>query len=300
MAATVALLAFAAWQVGAGPFVSGVRAVGPVPLAVASALTGVATVAAAWRWHLLAAAFGIPVPLRGAVGAYYRSQFLNSVVPGGVVGDLHRGARHGRSAGDVGGGLRAVVWDRTLGQVVQVLVTVGVLAALAAPLLLLLTPVLLAAIAVAMIAVALLAATRRMPARWAAVPASFATDWRMLRRRPAAIAQLVLASIAVLGCHVAVFLVAAAAVGVRTPAAALVPVVLVVLGAMTVPVGLGGWGVREGAAALAFAATGLGSSAGVAAATAYGVLALVAVLPGALVLVLERRRPLLDPATRNA
>ena len=73
--------------------------------------------------------------------------------------------------------------------------------------------------------------------------------------------------------------------------------------AMSVPVGLAGWGPREGAAAWSFAVTGLGAAQGVAVATTYGVLAAVATLPGLVVVVATwcRRRgtdaPLpLDPA----
>jgi glycosyltransferase 2 family protein len=46
-----------------------------------------------------------------------------------------------------------------------------------------------------------------------------------------------------------------------------------------------GWGPREGATAWAFAAAGLGAELGVATAVVYGVMVLVASLPGALVLV---------------
>jgi hypothetical protein len=49
---------------------------------------------------------------------------------------------------------------------------------------------------------------------------------------------------------------------------------------------VGGWGPREGAAAWAFGAAGLGAERGVATAVVYGVLVLVASLPGAVVLVL--------------
>ena len=48
---------------------------------------------------------------------------------------------------------------------------------------------------------------------------------------------------------------------------------------------VGGWGPREGAAAWAFAAAGLGASLGVATAVVYGVMVLAASLPGAVVLV---------------
>jgi hypothetical protein len=44
---------------------------------------------------------------------------------------------------------------------------------------------------------------------------------------------------------------------------------------------IGGWGPREGMAAWAFGAAGLGAEQGVATATVYGVLALAATLPGA-------------------
>ena len=67
---------------------------------------------------------------------------------------------------------------------------------------------------------------------------------------------------------------------------------MLVLLAMTVPTSIGGWGPREGVAAWAFAAAGLGAAQGVATATVYGVLSLVATLPGAVVLVRSwRRRP---------
>ena len=49
------------------------------------------------------------------------------------MGDVHRGISHGRDVSDVGRGLRAVVWERFAGQVVQVVLTVAVLLALPSP-----------------------------------------------------------------------------------------------------------------------------------------------------------------------
>ena len=48
---------------------------------------------------------------------------------------------------------------------------------------------------------------------------------------------------------------------------------------------IAGWGPREGATAWVFGAAGLGADTGVATAVVYGVVVLVASLPGALVLV---------------
>src|SRR5688572_27883356 len=71
----------------------------------------------------------------------------------------------------------------------------------------------------------------------------------------------------------------------------LIPLALVVLLAAAIPLNVGGWGPREGAAAWGFSATGWGAGAWAAVATAFGVLTLVSVLPGALVLFAGRRRP---------
>ena len=57
--------------------------------------------------------------------------------------------------------------------------------------------------------------------------------------------------------------------------------VLVVQTAMVIPLSIGGWGLREGAAAWAFGAAALGAATGVTVATLYAVLMLAAVSPGA-------------------
>ena len=44
---------------------------------------------------------GDDAAVRGAVAAYYRSQFLNLTLPGGVAGDVHRAVRHGREIGRI-------------------------------------------------------------------------------------------------------------------------------------------------------------------------------------------------------
>ncbi len=90
-------------------------------------------VCCAWRWSLVARSLGVGVPLRTAVAAYYRSQLLNTVLPGGVLGDVHRGIRHGREVGAAGRGIRAVAWERSAGQLVQVMIVLAVLLVLPSP-----------------------------------------------------------------------------------------------------------------------------------------------------------------------
>ncbi|HUG50408.1 MAG TPA: lysylphosphatidylglycerol synthase domain-containing protein, partial [Terrimesophilobacter sp.] len=104
--AGAAILVGLAWRVGVGPFVDGVAQVSVPALAVAAVITLFTTVCSAWRWRLVARGLGAELPLRTAVAAYYRSQFLNSVLPAGVLGDVHRGVGHGLETGDIGRGLR--------------------------------------------------------------------------------------------------------------------------------------------------------------------------------------------------
>src|SRR5581483_205483 len=70
-----------------------------------------------------------------------------------------RGVSHGRDVRDVGRALRAVVWERSAGQVVQIVLTVAVLVALPSPVHSSMLPVGLAVVA-AVLAVALLARSR--------------------------------------------------------------------------------------------------------------------------------------------
>ena len=123
LAAGGTVLWFLARQVGAAPFKDGLRAVTWPAVVAAVTLTALTTICSAWRWRVVARALGVHIGLPAAVCAYYRSLFVNSVLPGGVLGDVHRAVTHGRRAGDVVLGLRAVAWERLCGQVIQAVVT---------------------------------------------------------------------------------------------------------------------------------------------------------------------------------
>ena len=285
IAAAAATLAVLVWRLGTGPFLDGLSAIDGGALAAAAGLAVLTTVCCAWRWRIVARGLGVELPLVTAVAAYYRSLFLNVTLPGGVVGDVHRGISHGRDTSDVGRGVRAVAWERSAGQVVQVVLTVAVL--LVAP-----SPV---RAAMPLVALALLAAVagivlaaRVRPAvgrsRWARLRSAAVRDLRdglLARRAWPAIALL---SALVVAGHAVTFLVAARTAGATAPPSRMVPLALLVLLVAALP-NVGGWGPREGVTAWAFAAAGLGASRGVATAVVYGAMVFVATLPGAAVLV---------------
>jgi uncharacterized membrane protein YbhN (UPF0104 family) len=286
-----AILAVLVWRLGAGPFLDGVRRIDGWSLLLATSITALTTVASAWRWQAVAGGLGVRLPLGTAVAACYRSQFLNSALPGGVVGDVHRGVRHGLDAGDLSRGLRAVAWERTAGQVVFVAVALGTLLALESPVQTAMTwiaPVaLLAAVGGALVVRAL---PQRGASRWARIVRTVRGDVRDALLDPRAWPVVLVGSLVVVAGHGTVFLVAARTTGTEVSLARLWPLAMLVLLAMVVPLSVGGWGPREGMAAWAFAAAGIGAGQGVAAATAYGVMGLVATLPGAALLALDSVR----------
>ncbi len=93
------------------------------------------TVCCAWRWRLVARGLGLSTRrVPAAVAAYYRSQFLNTDAARRRARRRapRRAPRPRRPATSVAE-LRAVVWERVAGQVVQVALTVAVLALLPSP-----------------------------------------------------------------------------------------------------------------------------------------------------------------------
>jgi uncharacterized membrane protein YbhN (UPF0104 family) len=274
LVAAAGTLAVLVWRVGTSPFLDGLRMVDGGALAAAAALAALTTVCCAWRWRTVARGVGLELRLGTAVAAYYRSLFLNVTLPGGVVGDVHRGIAHGRDASDVARGLRAVAWERAAGQVVQLVLTVALLAVLPSPVRGA-VPAVAGAVVASGVVVALMAR-----ARPAALVVREVRDAVLSRRGWPAVA---LASALVVAGHVATFLIAAHTAGVAAPLSRMLPLALIVLLGAALP-NVGGWGPREGVTAWAFAAAGLGASRGVATAVVYGVMVFVGSLPGAAVL----------------
>jgi uncharacterized membrane protein YbhN (UPF0104 family) len=300
VAAGVTVLWFLVRQVGAAPFEDGLRAVTWPAVVAAAVLTVVTTVCSAWRWRVVARALGISIGLSAATGAYYRSLFLNSVLPGGILGDVHRAVTHGRRAGDVARGVRAVAWERLCGQVIQAAVTAVVLLTMPSPVRPALPYILAGVIGLAGCAARVLGcAARRGRSRLPRAARALADDLRGGLLAPDVWPRLVLASVLVVAGHTATFVIAARVAGSTAPLGELVALLMVVQVAMVIPLSIGGWALREGAAAWAFGAAGLGAATGVTAATLYAVLMLAAVTPGAVLLLrdaVRRRRAKGQPA----
>jgi len=272
-------------KLGAGPFLDALHSMSVAAVLLAVVITAGTTWACARRWSLLADRLDVGVPIKAAYRAYYRAQFLNAILPSGVVGEVDRAVWHGHSSRAMARGIRSVAWDRITGQVVLFGLAVIAIPALRPPLRAWMLWFLV-------IAIAALLVVR------AARPAFMQRAWAEARQVPGARGVwprvLLLSTLAAAG-HMAVFVIAARAVGVTAPVLELLPLAVVVLQVSAIPVGVLGWGPREGGATLVFGAAGLGASTGLAVSLTYGVLAMLATLPGVLALRRRSADPTSDP-----
>jgi uncharacterized membrane protein YbhN (UPF0104 family) len=301
----VGILGVLVQRLGEGAFLDGLRVIEPTTLLAAIGIGVLTTVFSAWRWCPAARGVGIALPMRTAVADYYQSLFLNATLPGGLLGDVNRAVQNGRSSGSVGRGVRAVVLERSAGQIT--LFVVGAVVLVAYPSVLLTasdlisapTAALLAAAGGALLTTAFAAfavtRARRPGSRVGRAVRTMGSDVRRGLLARGTWPGVVVSSVIVLGGHLATFLLAARAAGSDAPLLKLLPFAVLALVAMTLPLSIGGWGPREGVTAWAFGAAGLGATEGLTTAVVYGLFAFAAAMPGVAVLIarwaLRLRRP---------
>jgi uncharacterized membrane protein YbhN (UPF0104 family) len=272
------ILVAVVWRLGTGALLDGLRGLNGWLLLAALGIGVATTVCCAWRWCIVARGLGIHLRLRDAMADYYRALFINSVLPSGILGDVHRAVNSGKATGSIARGVRAVVLERFAGQVV--LITSGVVVLFAQPQLISrthLTLVVAAVLAGGALICYILWRVRKLRIA--------VTDARRGLLGRSTLPGVLTASVLVLAGHIAMFVVAVRGAGSHTSLVKLLPLMLLALFAMTLPVNIGGWGPREGVTAWAFGAAGLGAAQGLTVAVLYGVLAFVAGLPGLVVIV---------------
>lgn len=302
------LIGLLVWRLGSAPFARSVDVLRPLPVLAALLLGFVSTAAQAMRWRAVAAGYGQAAGLTAghAVREYYRATFGNVALPGGLLGDAARAWRNRSgtaappSAADapasaaaapasgtdapasgsgpvpagsgLGASAKAVLVERVTGT--ALLLAAGGLLAL--PVDRRGAAVLLAGAVVA--GAVALPGLRRMTARarWAVL------GWSLL-----AISGLV-----------ALFAVAAGALGTARSPVEVVALGLVAMAGASMPFGIGGFGPREAVSAVAFGAAGLTADAGVATAAGFGLLAIVSTLPGAVLMLTDLRADLRPGSAR--
>lgn len=256
-------------------------------------------VLSALRWRLTAAQLGQPLARSEAIGEYYLSQLINMTLPGGILGDASRAVRQRHQAGMMRAA-QAVMIERLVGQIALfgVLFCGFVIVTLRPGDLILpgwLAEV-IAWLAIGTVAVLVIGGLLWLvPGVLSRIAGGFVAAIRLgLLAHGVWPRQLVL-SLAIVACNLGSFAFCAVATGTDLSFAAVVTVLPLILIAMLIPVSVGGWGLREGAAATIWPVLGATAEAGIAASIAFGVVILAASLPGLWVLMTRLRRSDPDP-----
>lgn len=284
----VALLV-AVWSLVDGP--QALRLIGEARaewLAVALAALTAHTVLAALRWRRVGRGLGITLMRREAVSEYYLSQLVNTVVPGGVVGDASRAVRSRQSAGLGAAGL-AVVLERLAGQYALIVVmATAVAVTIASPRGVewppSLVPGMVALVAGTLALPALIAAATLLPGRAGERARALVAAVRRAVVDRGAAPTVAALSFGTTACILTAFAATAAAIGAPLGVAGTLAVVPVVLLATVLPITVGGWGVREGAAVALLPLAGLTGNEALAVSILFGLVALAATVPGIIAL----------------
>jgi len=251
----------------------------------------------AFRWHFTARSLDIPLSFLAAWREYYLASLINQVLPGGVVGDAYRAKRHADQSARRSRAWLAVVIERFSGQLMLFVLTLGVLVfsttwhqalgdlwvdvetSSAMMLAIGLSALLIAAVWLIHRSIRRSKQSTDRPTHWV----SMALHGIQQAFWPTSRLSIQLASSAViLMSYVAIFVVAAKALGVDLSTAMLIILAPPLLLAMVIPITVSGWGLREAAAAGAWATLGLDPAQGVAVSVAYGLLIFLLALPGVL------------------
>lgn len=247
------------------------------------------TMLSALRWRLTAERLGIALAPRTAVSEYYLAQFVNQLLPGGLLGDAGRALRARAHAGLLASG-QAVIFERLAGQLGLLAVfAAGVVGSLVVPggfdppRWLLLPVALVLLIGAGGVGVLYVSAgspradALRPPAKLvgAFVHAVAAREVRTAQ---------VLMSLGTALCNIAAFACCAAAIGLPLTLPAALVLVPLILFTMLIPLTVSGWGLREGAAAALLPLVGATGAEGLAAGVAFGLAMIVAALPGVVAL----------------
>lgn len=272
IAVSLGVLALVIWWADAGAVVARLRGATVGWLVLAGVSLTVLTFAMAKRWQIVAQAVDIDISFRHAVAEYYIAQLANLLLPGGVVGDVARAVRV-RQAGNMVRAAQSVAAERIVGQVVTfAALGMGLGMAMVVPGGIAWPAQTWIGLCGAMLAtgIAIMVSRRAGPTgRFVHLIGRLLCTLRVLGLSLLVTALLIFSLYA-----------CARATGTVIPPAGWLTLIPLILSAMLIPLSVGGWGWREGAAAALFPLLGATPDAGIAMGISYGAMMMIAALPG--------------------
>jgi uncharacterized protein (TIRG00374 family) len=298
LAVTAVLVAAVTWRLDLGEVAARAARADPAWLAGAFAVVLAAVAVSAWKWGLILAARGHPLPYVRLVRHYLVGLFFNNVLPTTVGGDAVRAWETARDVGDAPEGVGSVVTERLVASA-----ALGVTALLGVPFVdatprLVLGVAAFLAVDVALVAaflaprVAERVAASLLPRRLDRAREGASSVVRAVRgtlRMRGLVARVFVVSIAFQVLVAAVNACLFAAMGLPPSLARCVVYTPMIFTLTMVPVSLSGFGVREAAYAFFFGQAGVARADAVAASLLFFAVVAIASLPGAPLFALGRR-----------
>jgi uncharacterized protein (TIRG00374 family) len=258
----------------------------PVAAIMAVALLMLHCFVAGWRWRLIMRLFGPALPLGNSIRLFFEGYFFNNALPSTIGGDGVRIFRATRFGLPLAASVNGVLLDRVTG-----LTGLFILVAVGQPLLYAhvedtATRLAFAAILLAGIAgIAAMILARRIPERLLPAPLrdpvhKLSEATRAAYLHPAVSLPVLGLSVVVHGLIVLSVYVIAVGLGLDVglfESLVLVPAVILL---STVPISIGGWGLREGLMVVALGLAGIPADAALSVSILFGLAQIVAGLPG--------------------
>lgn len=292
---TVSLFIFLLWRVDLTSLVTTTLMVGKAELAGAVFIQCFQAFIAGLRWNYVLKALGLRAPQRETLQVFWIGLFFNTCVPGAVVGDAARVVIVKTSGAPLGRAVASILIDRIAG-VLGLLSVLAIVTPFASFDDRTLTYGITFGAAAALVAAVCLIASLKLLSRWSISSYleplyAFSGNFRMV----VSSGYLV----AILFCSIAAPLLTATTVFVLmrsldaqinfVDCLAIMPLVTL---AATLPISIGGWGVREGAMVVLFALVGASTTISLTVSVTIGALSLLISLPGGLLCALGRKNGL--------
>lgn len=257
-------------------------------LVLATVQLGLQMFLTALRWKLLARGLGGSLPFRAALRFVWIGTFFSQVLPGSVGGDIVRMWLYWQRCGDRRVAIHSVALERLVMVFVLLLLVLAVqpgLAARGVPLAIVLSAAIFLTGMVAVLSALVLArGLLAVHNRWSLLRVLLyvAQDVRgVFGNVPRSAALCVLSVAAHLNMAIAAWLIARA-LGLDISVADSIVLMPVVVLVATLPISVGGWGVRESAAITLFGLVGVSGPDALALSVLFGLASIVISIPGAL------------------
>lgn len=295
---SVGLLAFLLSRVDIGRAWSSMSGAHHFWLFLAALQLSVQLILAALRWKVVAEGLGGQLPLAPALRFVWIGTFLSQVLPGSTMGgDAARMWLYWRHSGDHRLAIHSVVLERVFMVGALVLVVLMVqpgLAARGAPMAIVAAAVITLVLVIGML-IAPAVSTRLLASRqhWALykVMAAVSEDVRRIfTNLPRGTVLTGVSVVAHLNMSIAAWLIGRA-LGLNISVLDCIVLMPVIILFTTIPISVGGWGIREGAAIALFGLVGVESSEALALSIIVGLGSILVSIPGAMLWIPAKPRP---------